>query len=111
MEQIVSPVNSTYAKGDRLTNQSAIQCLCGLIAFHSHVSRIWLRNYRLIYDTTEGGDWIGKRFCIIPIDGHPHTQRHERYREQRRGIPGDSPQVGHILRRTGQDGFIKGVSQ
>ncbi len=46
VEQIVSPVNSTYAKGDRLTNQSAIQCLCGFTAFHSHVSRIWLRNYR-----------------------------------------------------------------
>ena len=45
VEQIVSPVISTYAKGDRLTNQSAIQCLCGFTAFHSHVSRIWLRNY------------------------------------------------------------------
>ena len=48
VEQIVSPVISTYAKGDRLTNQSAIQCLCGFTAFHSHVSRIWLRNYSLM---------------------------------------------------------------
>ena len=52
VEQIVSPVISTYAKGDRLTNQSAIQCLCGFTAFHSHVSRIWLRNYSLIGNHT-----------------------------------------------------------
>ncbi len=27
-------------------------------------------------------DWIGKGFCIVPAHGHPHAQRHERYREQ-----------------------------
>lgn len=46
VEQNVSLINSTYIKGDRLTNQSAIQCLYGFTAFHSHVSKIWLRNYR-----------------------------------------------------------------
>ena len=57
VEQIVSPVISTYAKGDRLTNQSAIQCLCGFTAFHSHVSRIWLRNYSLSdFETTDIDD-------------------------------------------------------
>lgn len=39
-EQIVSPINSTYAKDDRLTDQLAIPHLCGFTAFHGHVSRI-----------------------------------------------------------------------
>ena len=34
------------------------------------------------YDTTERRDWIGKRFCIVPIDGCPYAQRHERHRKQ-----------------------------
>ena len=25
------------------------------------------------YDTTERRDWIGKRFCIVPAHGHPHS--------------------------------------
>ena len=44
------------------------------------------------YDTTERRDWIGKRFCIVPIDGCPHAQRHKQHCERCRGIPGDSPQ-------------------
>ena len=43
------------------------------------------------YDTTERRDWIRKRFCIVPAHGHPHAQRHERYREQWRGIPIPDP--------------------